>query len=88
MKRLSKPHKLTPDFDWNVDSPARAAKYRMLYLPTDESRDLKEQFLFVSSELWVVCLPAPLMLRSCLHMIAHLGSQRQHSHPAWHPTTL
>ena len=56
MKRLSKPHKLQPDFDWDTDSPARAAKYRMLYLPTDDSRDLKEQFLFVSNELWVVCL--------------------------------
>lgn len=53
MKVLSKPHTLTPNFDWEVDSPALQAKLRMVKLPTDESRDLKSQFLFVSENLWV-----------------------------------
>ncbi|KAK9435314.1 molybdopterin binding domain protein [Metarhizium brunneum] len=53
MKVLSRPDTLTPNFDWETDSPALQAKLRMVRLPTDESRDLKSQFLFVSDNLWV-----------------------------------
>ncbi|OAA79781.1 molybdopterin binding domain containing protein [Akanthomyces lecanii RCEF 1005] len=53
MKRLSKPHPSQPNFNWEQDSPDLRAKLRMVYLPTDESRPLKEQFLFTSEELWV-----------------------------------
>lgn len=53
MKLLSKPRANQPDFDWDVDSPARRAKLRMAELPTDESRDLKQQFLFPHEDLWV-----------------------------------
>lgn len=53
MKVLSKPHTMTPNFSWEVDSPALKAKLRMVELPTDESRDLTGQFLFVSEDLWV-----------------------------------
>ncbi|TWU76652.1 hypothetical protein ED733_008361 [Metarhizium rileyi] len=53
MKLLSKPHTLTPKFDWETDSPALQAKLRMVRLPTDEGRDLQTQFLFVSDNLWV-----------------------------------
>ncbi|KID79188.1 molybdopterin binding domain protein, partial [Metarhizium brunneum ARSEF 3297] len=53
MKVLSRPDTLTPNFDWATDSPALQAKLRMVRLPTDESRDLKSQFLFVSDNLWV-----------------------------------
>jgi molybdopterin-biosynthesis enzyme MoeA-like protein len=53
MKVLSKPHTLTPNFDWESDSPALQAKLRMVRLPTDETRDLTSQFLFVSDNLWV-----------------------------------
>ncbi|GAO16814.1 uncharacterized protein UV8b_01078 [Ustilaginoidea virens] len=53
MKRLSRPHTLTPDFDWETDSPALRAKLRMVRLPTDETRNYSDQFLFVSDSLWV-----------------------------------
>ncbi|KAK2596748.1 hypothetical protein QQS21_006143 [Conoideocrella luteorostrata] len=53
MKKLSKPHTLTPNFDWDTESPALQAKLRMVRLPTDESRKLNDQFLFVSDDLWV-----------------------------------
>ncbi|KAI0431023.1 molybdopterin binding domain-containing protein [Xylaria sp. FL1042] len=53
MKKLSKPNKLQPDFSWDVDSPAKTARLRMVELPIDESRDLKVQALFPRDELWV-----------------------------------
>ena len=53
MKRLSKPHKSQPDFSWDKPSPALTAKLRMIELPTDESRDLKDQVLFPVEDLWV-----------------------------------
>lgn len=53
MKRLSKPHRSQPDFSWDTPSPALTAKLRMIELPTDESRDLKDQVLFPVEDLWV-----------------------------------
>ncbi|KAM0476351.1 hypothetical protein ACHAP7_007046 [Fusarium lateritium] len=53
MKLLSKPQPNQPKFDWEVDSPAKRAKLRMAELPTDESRDLKQQALFPHEDLWV-----------------------------------
>ena len=53
MKALSKPHPSQPAFRWEGDSPALKAKLRMVELPTDESRDLSQQFIFPSEELWV-----------------------------------
>ncbi|KAH7328338.1 MoaB/Mog domain-containing protein [Stachybotrys elegans] len=57
MKKLSKPHSSQPNFDWDVDSPARKAKLRMVELPTDEARDLESQFIFPHEDMWVpVCV--------------------------------
>ncbi|RYO94750.1 hypothetical protein DL766_000013 [Monosporascus sp. MC13-8B] len=53
MKKLSKPRKSEPDFSWDVESPTRTARQRMVQLPTDESRDLSKQALFVQDDLWV-----------------------------------
>ncbi len=53
MKRLSKPHPSQPNFSWDVPSPALEAKLRMIRLPTDDSRDIKDQVLFVDESLWV-----------------------------------
>ncbi|TRX98676.1 hypothetical protein FHL15_000018 [Xylaria flabelliformis] len=53
MKRLSKPNKSQPNFSWDVDSPAKTARLRMVELPIDESRDLNKQVLFPRDELWV-----------------------------------
>lgn len=53
MKKLSKPHPSQPNFSWDIDSPALKAKLRMVKLPTDESRDLTEQFIFPHEDLWV-----------------------------------
>ncbi|KAF4972392.1 hypothetical protein FZEAL_9598 [Fusarium zealandicum] len=53
MKLLSKPRPNQPKFDWDVESPAKKAKLRMAELPTDESRDLKQQALFPHEDLWV-----------------------------------
>ena len=53
MKKLSKPHPSQPDFSYDVPSPALEAKKRMIRLPIDESRDAKDQVLFVDESLWV-----------------------------------
>lgn len=53
MKLLSRPHKQQPSFSWDTDSPELRAKLRMVQLPTDESRDLSEQFVFSQEDLWV-----------------------------------
>lgn len=53
MKKLSKPNKLQPNFSWDVDSPAKTARLRMVELPIDESRDLSKQALFPREDLWV-----------------------------------
>ncbi|KMU75938.1 molybdopterin binding domain containing protein [Coccidioides immitis RMSCC 3703] len=53
MRRLSKPQQAKPDFDWDTPSPALTARLRMVHLPTDETRPISEQALFVDDELWV-----------------------------------
>ncbi|CAH0015379.1 unnamed protein product [Clonostachys rhizophaga] len=53
MKQMSKPHPSQPKFDWDVDSPALKAKLRMVELPTDDTRDLKEQVIFSDEDAWV-----------------------------------
>lgn len=53
MVKLSKPRKSEPNFSWDVDSPAKTARLRMVQLPIDESRDLSKQAVFPQEELWV-----------------------------------
>jgi molybdopterin-biosynthesis enzyme MoeA-like protein len=53
MKKLSKPHPSQPNFSWDIESPAKTAKLRMVELPTDETRDLASQAVFPTDELWV-----------------------------------
>ncbi|KAF1938224.1 Molybdopterin binding protein [Clathrospora elynae] len=53
MKRLSKPHKSQPDFDWNVESAALTAKKRMVELPIDDATPDEDQVIFISDALWV-----------------------------------
>ncbi len=53
MKKFSKPHPGQPDFSWDVESPSKTAKLRMIELPTDESRDINKQVIFPCEELWV-----------------------------------
>ncbi|CAD6576181.1 MAG: hypothetical protein ASARMPREDX12_007783 [Alectoria sarmentosa] len=53
MKKLSKPHPSQPNFSYDVPSPALEAKKRMIRLPIDNSRDDKDQVLFVDESLWV-----------------------------------
>jgi hypothetical protein len=53
MKKLSTAHPSQPNFSWDEDTPARRAKFRMIELPTDESRDMKMQVLFPQEQLWV-----------------------------------
>ncbi|KAI1877706.1 hypothetical protein JX265_003714 [Neoarthrinium moseri] len=53
MKKLSKPHKSQPNFSWDVESPAKTARLRMVELPIDESRDVSKQVIFPRDELWV-----------------------------------
>lgn len=53
MKKLSEPHKSQPNFSWDTPSPALTAKLRMIELPTDGTRDEKDQVLFVKEDLWV-----------------------------------
>lgn len=53
MKDLSKPKPSQPKFSYDVPSAALEAKLRMVRLPIDESRDEKDQVLFVDDSLWV-----------------------------------
>ncbi|KAI1379527.1 molybdopterin binding domain-containing protein [Hypoxylon crocopeplum] len=53
MKKLTRPHKSHADFSWDVESPAKTARLRMVRLPIDESRDLAKQALFCRDNLWV-----------------------------------
>ncbi|KAI1758739.1 molybdopterin binding domain-containing protein [Hypoxylon sp. FL1150] len=53
MKKLSKQRKSEPNFSWDVDSPAKTARLRMVRLPIDETRDLAKQALFPRDDLWV-----------------------------------
>ncbi|KAK2070287.1 hypothetical protein P8C59_004794 [Phyllachora maydis] len=53
MKKLSKPSRSQQEFSWDVDSPARRAKLRMVELPIDDKRDISKQVLFPQSDLWV-----------------------------------
>ena len=53
MKKLSEPHPSQPNFSYDIPSPALTAKLRMIELPTDLSRDEKDQVLFVDDSLWV-----------------------------------
>lgn len=53
MKSLSRPHEKQPDFSWDVDSPARRARYRMIQLPWDDKKSDEEQVVFTAEDLWV-----------------------------------
>ena len=53
MKSLSRPHEKQPDFSWDVDSPARRARYRMIQLPWDDKESDEEQVVFTAEDLWV-----------------------------------
>lgn len=53
MKRLSKPHPSQKDFSWDVDSPARKAKMRMIELPYDKNLPDEDQVIFAAEDLWV-----------------------------------
>ncbi|KAI1133692.1 molybdopterin binding domain-containing protein [Nemania abortiva] len=53
MKKLSDPKKSEPGFSWDVESPTKTARLRMVYLPTDESRDLDKQAIFPHHNMWV-----------------------------------
>lgn len=53
MKKLSRPRPGEGPFNWDVESPAKTAKLRMVELPTDDSVSLEKQFLFPREDLWV-----------------------------------
>jgi len=53
MKRISKPRPGQEAFSWDVDSPARRAKMRMIELPYDKELPDEDQVIFTSEELWV-----------------------------------
>ncbi|KAK8106345.1 uncharacterized protein PG998_003191 [Apiospora kogelbergensis] len=53
MKKLTNPRKQEPNFSWDVESPQKTARLRMVRLPIDESRDLAKQALFTQDDLWV-----------------------------------
>ncbi|GKZ36995.1 hypothetical protein AbraIFM66950_008287 [Aspergillus brasiliensis] len=53
MKKLSKPHPMQPNFDWDTPSPSLTAKLRMVEIPHDESLTLEEQAVFVADDMWV-----------------------------------
>ena len=53
MKALSKPNKQQPDFSWDVDSPQRKARLRMVELPYDKELPDEDQVIFSAEDLWV-----------------------------------
>ena len=44
---------MQPNFDYETESPAMAAKRRMVEIPYDKSKPESEQVIFVSDDLWV-----------------------------------
>ncbi|KAJ5782888.1 hypothetical protein N7457_004662 [Penicillium paradoxum] len=53
MKRLSKPHPMQPNFDWETPSPGLTAKLRMVKLPFDPKIPAQLQAVFVTEDMWV-----------------------------------
>lgn len=53
MKRLSKPHPMQLNFDWDKPSPGLTAKLRMVELPFDPKLPAESQAVFVADDLWV-----------------------------------
>ncbi|KAF7596356.1 hypothetical protein BBP40_002100 [Aspergillus hancockii] len=53
MKKLSKPHPMQPQFDWDTPSPGLTAKLRMVELPHDENIPEEQQAIFVAEDMWV-----------------------------------
>lgn len=53
MKKLSRPHPMQPNFDWDTPSPGLTAKLRMVELPFDEKIPAEQQALFVAEDMWV-----------------------------------
>ena len=53
MRRLSRPHKSQPNFNWDEPSQALTAKMRMAQLPWDPKKSEDEQVTFVNPDLWV-----------------------------------
>lgn len=53
MKKLSKPHPMQPNFDWESPSPGLTAKLRMVELPHDPSIPAEDQAIFVAEDMWV-----------------------------------
>lgn len=53
MKKLSRPHPMQPNFDWETPSPGLTAKLRMVELPYDPSIPAEQQALFVAEDMWV-----------------------------------
>ncbi|KAJ5803057.1 uncharacterized protein N7503_005507 [Penicillium pulvis] len=53
MKRLSKPHPMQPNFDWETPSPGLNAKLRMVELPFDPKIPAEHQAVFVADDMWV-----------------------------------
>lgn len=53
MKKLSRPHPMQPNFDWDTPSPGLTAKLRMVELPFDPQIPLEQQAHFVADDMWV-----------------------------------
>ncbi|KAJ5587240.1 uncharacterized protein N7459_003005 [Penicillium hispanicum] len=53
MRRLSRPHPMQPNFDWDTPSPGLTAKLRMVELPYDEAIPVEQQAVFVVDDMWV-----------------------------------
>lgn len=53
MRKLSKKRPGQEDFSWDVDTPERRAKLRMVQLPYDDKLADDDQVIFVSDDLWV-----------------------------------
>lgn len=53
MKRLSRPHPMQPNFNWDTPSAGLTAKLRMVKLPYDEKLGWEQQAVFVADDMWV-----------------------------------
>ncbi|PLB47208.1 Molybdopterin binding protein [Aspergillus steynii IBT 23096] len=53
MKKLSKPHPMQPQFDWDTPSPNLTAKLRMVEIPHDSTLPEEQQAVFVAEDMWV-----------------------------------
>ncbi|KAJ5492395.1 hypothetical protein N7453_010492 [Penicillium expansum] len=83
MKRLSKPHPMQLNFDWETPSPGLSAKLRMVELPFDPKVPAESQAVFVAEDF--TPLPESAVAPYLTELAAKVGPRgiKVGSYPRW-----